>query len=168
MMTIMGKRFNKRGVSVIIAALLLIAIAVAAAVLLYVFSIGLLGSLQGGGGQQVKDQLILEAYSWPLATGLTLTVRNVGTAPVTVADIFVNGVAQTTPTLVDVGSGLGCGNPDAGTVPLGAACTATFATFSGTPFSGSKDPTSGVAYPIKIVSADGGVFSYSAIAGQSS
>jgi flagellin-like protein len=49
------KRFTRRGVSSIIAALLLIAIAVAAGVLLYVFSIGLLGSLQGTGGQQTKD-----------------------------------------------------------------------------------------------------------------
>jgi flagellin-like protein len=38
-------RYNNRAVANIIAALLLIAIAVAAAVLLYVFSIGLLGSL---------------------------------------------------------------------------------------------------------------------------
>ena len=61
---VMNRHFNNRAVSQIIAALLLIAIAVAAAILLYVFSIGLLGSLGSGGGQQTKEQLILEAYSW--------------------------------------------------------------------------------------------------------
>lgn len=48
----MNKHYNNHAVSDIIAALLLIAIAVAAAVLLYIFSIGLLGSLGSSGGQQ--------------------------------------------------------------------------------------------------------------------
>ncbi len=63
-MYIMNRHFNNRAVSQIIAALLLIAIAVAAAVLLYVFSIGLLGSLGSGGGQQTKEQVIMEAYNF--------------------------------------------------------------------------------------------------------
>ena len=64
-MYIMNKHYNNRAVSEIIAALLLIAIAVAAAVLLYVFSIGLLGSLGSSGGQQTKEQVIMEAYNFP-------------------------------------------------------------------------------------------------------
>ncbi len=81
MMTIMGKRFTNRGISTIIAALLLIAIAIAAGVLLYVFSIGLIGSLQGAGGQQVKDQVIMEAYKWS-GTTLTLNLRNTGSTTI--------------------------------------------------------------------------------------
>src|SRR5208337_1903779 len=94
----MNKHYNNRAVANIIAALLLIAIAVAAAVLLYVFSIGLLGSLGSSGGQQTKEQVIMEAYSFPSGT-LTVTLRNVGSATenLATADYFVNGVAATNP-----------------------------------------------------------------------
>jgi flagellin-like protein len=149
-MYIMNRHFNNRAVSQVIAALLLIAIAVAAAILVYVFSIGLLGSLQGGGGQQVKEQLIMEAYTWG-GTPLTLTIRNVGTANVVVSDVFVNGITQT------FVMGGGCATT---TISVQTSCTLAIAA-PGT-------VTSGVAYPIKIVTGDGAVFSYSAIDGQSS
>ena len=164
MMTIMGKQFSKRGVSVIIAALLLIAIAVAAAVLLYVFSIGLLGSLSSSGGQQTKQQLVLEAYSWPTpGTTLTLYIRNVGSANINVAgaDYFVNGVS-----VANGGSGASC---VAGTavavntaVPPTGSCTVALTV------PGLAALTSGAAYPVKVVTPDGAVFSYSAIDGQAS
>jgi flagellin-like protein len=164
-MWIMGKRFNNRAVSQVIAALLLIAIAVAAAVLVYVFSIGLLGSLQGGGGQQVKQQLILEAYNWGTLASPILTMRNVGTAGITVADVFVNGVLATATV---GGAGTGCNTPT-GNVPVLTSCTISITGYGTGTFPGAgNSPTSGVAYPIKIVTSDGGVFSYSAIAGQSS
>lgn len=146
----MGKRFTNRGVSVIIAALLLIAIAVAAAVLLYVFSIGLLGSLQGSGGQQTKQQLIMEAYNWLTLNAPTFSMRNVGTAGVSVADVFVSGVAA--------------GFSGCATVAVQTACTITVASYG----AGTPTITNGVAYTVKIVTIDGGVFSYSAIAGQAS
>jgi len=145
-MWIMGKRFNNRAVSQVIAALLLIAIAVAAAVLVYVFSIGLLGSLQGGGGQQVKQQLILEAYDW--TTTLKLSLRNVGTAPVVIADVFVGG----NPAVVGAST----------TVGIQSMTVMSFTSVSG------LTPSPGVAYTIKIVTLDGAVFSYSAIYGQAS
>src|SRR5208283_4818668 len=92
-MWIMGKHFNNRAVSAVIATLLLIAIAVAAAIIVYVFSIGLLGGLQTSGGQQVKQQVIMEAYNWGTATSLVMTLRNVGPSQVLFADWFVNGIA---------------------------------------------------------------------------
>ena len=157
MMTIMGKRFNRRGVSVIIASLLLIAIAVAAAVLLYVFSIGLMGSLSSSGGSQTKDQLIMAAYNWPSGTTLTLYIQNVGSSNLQVlsadgASYFINGVLVT----AAAGGTGGCKDPLApGTVACSMALTTT-GTF-----------TNGAAYPVKVVLPDGGVFSYSAIYGQS-
>jgi len=155
-MYILGKRYNKRAVSAIIAALLLIAITVAAAIMVYVFSIGLLGSLQSGGGQQTKEQLIMEAYQWnTLAGPLTLTVRNVGPANIQVSDFFINGALQTTPT----GTCMSASPP---VITVGNSCILTIATPSGSTFS------SGVEYPMKIVTVDGAVFSYSAIAGSSS
>jgi len=153
-MYILGKRYNNRAVSAIIAALLLIAITVAAAILLYVFSIGLLGSLQTGGGQQTKEQLIMEAYNWLVPAGpLTLTLRNVGPSTVQFADVFINGAIQATPT----GSCYAGATP---TLAVGSSCTMSIAA--------PTSHTAGVAYPIKIVTVDGAVFSYSAIAGSSS
>jgi FlaG/FlaF family flagellin (archaellin) len=159
MMTILGKDFSKRGVSVIIAALLLIAIAVAAAVLLYVFSIGLMGSLSSSGGSQTKDQLIMAAYSWASTGTLTLYIQNVGSSSLKVlttdgASYFVNGVLITTAV---AGATNGCADPLA---PGTSACSMALTT--GTTF------TNGAAYPVKVVTPDGGVFSYSAIFGQSS
>ena len=156
-MYIMNKHFNNKAVSQVIAALLLIAIAVAAAILLYVFSIGLLGSLGTGGGQQTKEQLIMEAYQWTGAApgSLTLTFRNVGPAPIAMAtaDVFVNGIFQGNPT----------GNC-AVTLNPGGSCSYNFGVTS----TGGATLVGGAAYPLKIVTPTGGVFSYSIIQGGSS
>jgi flagellin-like protein len=153
---IMNRHFSNRGVSQVIAALLLIAIAVAAAILLYVFAIGLLGSLGSSGGQQTKQQLIMEAYNWNGANNaISLTVRNVGSASIdaSTTDVFVNGIK--------VAAGLGgtCGI----TLTPGGSCTASF-----TAPPGSSSYVPGAAYPLKLVTPDGGVFSYSIIDGGSS
>ena len=152
---IMNKHYNNRAVSNIIAALLLIAIAVAAAVLLYVFSIGLLGSLGSSGGQQTKEQVIMEAYNFPTTGPLTVTLRNVGSATENLAgaDYFVNGVIESPPTLS------GCASSSA--VTPGGSCQALI---SGT----YTSLTSGAAYALKVVTPTGGVFSYTVIYGSGS
>jgi len=152
-MYIMNKHFNNKAVSQVIAALLLIAIAVAAAILLYVFSIGLLGSLGTGGGQQTKEQLIMEAYNWAFASppgAITLTLRNVGPAAIDAenTDFFVNGIAATS-------------SACAVTLNPGDSCTTVV-----TP--GAFTYVPGAAYPLKLVTPTGGVFSYSVIAGGAS
>jgi len=152
----MGKRFTNKGISTIIAALLLIAIAIAAGVLLYVFSIGLIGSLQGSGGQQVKDQVIMEAYNWVSGSSLILQLRNTGSTTVNLstADFYVGGVLLATPTFT-------CTAPATSTsMRPGGACQATAAT-------GAGSYSSGVAYTVKLSLADGGVMSFSAIDGSS-
>jgi flagellin-like protein len=155
-MYIMNKHFNNKAVSQVIAALLLIAIAVAAAILLYVFAIGLLGSLGTGGGQQTKQQLIMEAYSWTAVGTLKVTVRNVGPANIAIdtADVFVNGIRIST-------TGGGCAGP---MLPQEACVMTLDATDANT----AQTLVSGAAYPLKIVTPEGGVFSYSIILGGSS
>jgi len=153
-MWIMGRHFNNRAVSAVIATLLLIAIAVAAAIIVYVFSIGLLGGLQTSGGQQVKQQVIMEAYNWGTTTSLILTLRNVGPATIVFQDYFVNGIKATTL------SGT-CGySGGTSQLTVGSSCTETL-----TP---PTTASAGVAYVVKVVSVDGAVFSYSAIAGSAS
>ena len=151
-MYIMNRHFNNRGVSQVIAALLLIAIAVAAAILLYVFAIGLLGSLGSSGGQQTKEQLIMEAYNWS-GTSLSLTLRNVGSASISgsLTDVFVNGLSQgKLPASCNV------------SLTPSQSCTATITLV------GTASLVPGAAYPLKLVTPDGGVFSYSVIDGGSS
>jgi len=149
----MGKRFTNRGISTIIAALLLIAIAIAAGVLLYVFSMGLIGSLQGSAGTQMKDNVIVEAYRWTSPTPLVLNLRNAGgsTLDLTKANYYVGGVQMVNPT------------------HTGATCTPTafspgMACAASVPIAGLT-PTSGVAYVVKIGFADGGITSSSAVYG---
>jgi len=159
MITIGGRRFTNRGISTIIAALLLIAIAIAAGVLLYVFSMGLMGSLQGSGGQQVKDQLIMEAYNWQTSTSLILQLRNTGATTINLvtADFYLAGQG---PTISGSGGTIGTcttGSVNSAVIP-GGACPYTV-TVSGTSY------TAGVAYVLKIALADGGVFSYSCVDG---
>jgi flagellin-like protein len=151
-MHLIGKRLNDKAVSQVIAALLLIAVAVAAAVLLYVFSIGLLGYLSTGGGEQTKQQVIMESYNFPVGGPLTVTVKNVGRGSVDLskADFFINGVSAT--------AGAGCSV----TLTVSGSCTTTVSLSSGY---GSL--VSGVAYPLKIVTPDGAIFSYSCVYGAS-
>ncbi len=144
-MKIFGKKIpSRRAVSPVIATLLMIAIAVAASIIVYVWAIGLLGGLMGSGGSQVKEQLIMEAYNWNAATSLTFTLRNVGSSAVTVASVYLGGTALAT--------GLST------TVNIGGTSA-----FSYSP-SGSSY-TSGAAYTLKVVSSSGGVFSFSVIDG---
>ena len=118
----------------------------------YVFAIGLLGSLGTGGGQQTKEQLIMEAYNWSGCSGgnIILTLRNVGPASIDVggADFFVNGLPATPTGFIAT---LTPGQGDSGSL--------TAPTFS---------CTNGAAYALKIVTPTGGVFSYSIIAGGAS
>jgi len=139
-------KVSKKAVSPVIATLLMIAVAVAASVIVYVWSAGLLGTLMGGGGSQVKEQLIVEAYSWLSAGTLTLNLRNTGSSSVTVDKVYVAGTSMTFSgtTAIDPG--------------VSATVTVTISGLSTTP---------GTAYTIKIVTKTGGVFSYSCIYGSS-
>ena len=140
-------RVSKKAVSPVIATLLMIAVAVAASVIVYVWSAGLLGTLMGGGGAQVKEQLIMEAYDWTNTASLKLYLRNVGSTAVSVAAIYVGGSAATGPSYPI-------------TIAVKATSTPTLS-------AGMGSITSGTAYTIKVVTETGGVFSFSCIAGSS-
>ena len=145
-----GKRVRNEAVSHVIAALLLIAVTVAAAVLLYVFAIGVIGNLSTGVGQQIADQVVMVSYSFPAGGPLSITVKNVGSSSVDLsrADFFINGVSAT--------PGTGCALP----LAIGGSCTTTISLTGG-----YASLTPGVSYPVKIVTANGAVFSYSLIYG---
>jgi flagellin-like protein len=139
-------KVNRKAVSPVIATLLMIAIAVAAAILVYVWSMGLVGTLQGTGGQQTREQLIVEAYN-ASGTTWTLYIRNVGPTTSTIAAVYVEGKPATV----------------TGTTSFTPGATGTV-TLSNLP----SPLNPGAAYTVKIVTASGAVFSYSVIAGRAS
>jgi hypothetical protein len=126
----------------------MIAITVAAAVLLYVFAIGLLGSYGSTGGQQISAELILEAYSWSPGT-ITGAFKNVGPTAISLAaaDMFIGG--------------LFAGHP-------GGACAGlTLAPQQGCSFmiTPSGPYVNGESYSMKLVTANGSIFTYPIIYG---
>jgi len=138
-------RIRRKALSPVIATLLMVAIAVAAAIITYVWSMGLLGGLMGTGGAQTKEQLILEAFDWKTAGTLKVTFRNVGSASVIIAAIYLEGT--------DCGA-------SAATVSIGS-----LGSFSLT-VPGSLTVTTGASYVLKCVTATGGTFSFSVVAGK--
>jgi len=136
-------RVSKRAVSPVIATLLMIAVAVAASVIVYVWSAGLLGTLMGGGGAQVKEQVILEAYQWVSSGDLKVFLRNVGSSDVKVVAIYVGGIEEYgTATDIKVKS--------MASITLAPAVWA-----------------SGTSFVVKVVTETGGVFTFACIAGSS-
>jgi hypothetical protein len=182
---------GKRGISEIAAAMLLITIAVAASIIIYIYSSGLLGSLQGARPQQpYANQITLEYYDWSSSSSngncyspdlhkLCLTLRNVGAGIAVLADFFVAGVKVT----LDTGAGSTCAGYTGGRTTIAITGTAT-QTYTATgllpqgpnsctaildiPTTGSTATISpGVAYSVRVVTVDGSTFSFSCIAGQS-
>jgi len=101
-------KFQRRqGVSVIIATLLLIAIAVAAGIVVYVFVNGLAGSLTSGGGQQTTERLQMQSYNFVINPGsgaivcgcsgwlVQLYLLNSGSGSTTISAVYYNGLLQT-------------------------------------------------------------------------
>jgi hypothetical protein len=98
---------QRRAVDPIIASLLLIAIAVAAGIIVYVYVNSLAGGLTSGGGQQVSQQNQLQAYAFNIVCGATncgathssdgtgqvidLYLKNVGGSATTISSIYVDG-----------------------------------------------------------------------------
>jgi len=101
----------------------------------------------GSGGSQTKEQLIMEAYNWGSpGTTLAFTLRNVGSAPVVVAAIYLGGISQGAVT---------------SSVAIGTSVPFSLTVVSATSF------TPGAAYTLKVVSSTGGVFAFSVIQGSS-
>jgi hypothetical protein len=128
--------------------MMLIMIALTTSVLLYVYSVGVLGNFETPAQQNV-DNLRIEAYNWHSLTSLTLNVRNIASDVVNIgsADWFVGGIKQATVS--------GC----TGTLAPGASCAEQI-TISG------LTTSAGIVYVVRIVLADGSFFASSATAGQ--
>jgi len=147
--------------------MMMIAIVVAATLVVYVYSSGLLGSLQGAQPQSpYANTITIEYYNWPnLGTtypnnmhNLTLYLRNTGVGRAVLADFLVNG------TLVTLSNTRGsCFTYTATTTFL--APSSTCVAYLTIP--SAVTITAGYAYSVRLVTRDGSIVTYTLIAGQS-
>jgi archaeal type IV pilus assembly protein PilA len=158
-------RFTARkGVSPIIATLLLIAIAVAAGIIVYVFVNSISGNLTAQGGQQVSDQVSMDAYTYSTLTSPILVLRNVGSSSLTISQIYFDGnLCQASGVTCTAAASLTtAGGCSATTLP--SSCpTGTYTQVTLT----TASQTSGTSHLIRVVTSDGGTFTFTIIAGRS-
>lgn len=89
--------------SVLVATLLLIAISVSAAIIVYVFIGGLAGSLTQNGGQPVTEKLVIQSYNFEVSPGtcgcaqyiLEIFLLNPGPALTKVSAVYFDGTLLT-------------------------------------------------------------------------
>jgi len=130
---------QKKGISTIIAVLLMIVISVAAAVITYIWITGYIGGTMSGIEQQSEQmQISIDAVSNSSSTAFAVVVRNTGDITATVNAIYVgtstsNLVAATGVTSADVA----------------VSSTGSFSGTYGTGF------VKGTTYTIKVVCSDG-------------
>ncbi len=155
----------RRAVSPIIATLLLIAIAVAAGIIVYVFVNSISGNLTQQGGQQVADQVSMDAYSYPSAgTTPVMVLRNVGSSSVTLSAIYFDGnLCQT--------GGATCTGLAALTTTGGCSAailpsTCTTGSYTQVTLTTTAQ-TAGTSHLIRVETSDGGTFTFTVIAGRS-
>ncbi|MDA4115538.1 MAG: hypothetical protein OK442_03150 [Thaumarchaeota archaeon] len=90
---------RRRGVSVIIATLLLIAISVSAGVIVYVFVGGLAGNLTRSGGQSVTEKMSVQSFNFEISPGscgcaqevLEMYFLNPGPASTIISTVYFDG-----------------------------------------------------------------------------
>ena len=130
---------TRKGISPIIATLLLIAIAVAAGIVVYVFVTGLAGNLTTGGGQQTTERLQMQSYNFMLSPQacacaeqiVQMFVLNSGSASTTISTVYYDGILMTLGTPLTAGGAIVDKNyfpvPSSSLVNdfTTAACTAT-------------------------------------------
>jgi flagellin-like protein len=137
---------RKRGISTVIASILVLAITVSLAVGLLTFGSSFMASQQKM-QPPTTDQIKIENVYFATVSTVQVTVRNVGTGAANVTDIYVGGVHY--------GFGSGISGPANGIIGPGAAVT-----FTVTSSQGNWQP--GTAYTIMAATRNGGQNTYTA------
>ena len=156
----------RKAVDPIIATLLLIAIAVAAGIIVYVYVNSLAGGLTQSGGQQVSDQIAMDAYNYGTISnrsnhhhkGCRVKLRH-----------RVNHLLRRRPSANDCRNAYGhLHSPRRSTPAFGVCTTGQTLTFTidSTAGVGSNTATSGTSHAIKIVTSTGGTSVFSVVAGR--
>jgi hypothetical protein len=150
---------NRQAVSEVVGALLMIALAITGGIVVYVYSSGLLGSLQGSKVEQpYLEKITLDYYQWKIGSSangtVTLELRNTGSAQITLADFFIAG-NPVTPCF-----GTGCSS--APNLNVNAPAMTVTLVYTGLGF------TQGISYNVRVVTETGAAFDFACIAGATS
>jgi len=152
----LGSLRSHKGISEIIATLLIIMMTVTAGTLFAAYASGVLGRIMNPStAQPYTEQFSVEDYTWNTLSTLQVNVRNTGlaTTNLSTADYYLSGTKIATPTF-------SCTSPATSTAVVpSSACQLTWSLTAGS-------YTSGIAYVLKIVlTNDGSTFTFSLIAG---
>jgi hypothetical protein len=161
------KMTARRAVDPIIATLLLIAISVAAGILVYVYVNSLSGGLTGSGGGQLSEQVSMDSYNFNTLTAPVISMRNTGGASSSLTSVFFDGNACQTGNAV-------CTAGPTFTEPATNGCTDTAGALPVTCATGQYtrmtlivvSQIAGTTHTLKVVSATGGTFVMSIVAGR--
>ncbi len=152
---------------------MLIAIAVATGIIVYIEEINLSRLLTKSGGTQVSEQIELETYNWTSSSNLSIHIRNTGGRTVTVAEIYVDGINQSILPRV-VGEYVICTAlaPNPSCVPhiVTAPPILTIAPQDTTTITVAISGVVGgvgTNHTVKIITTDGDIFAYSIVKGKS-
>ncbi len=181
--------------SPVIAVLLLIAIAVATGILVYVWVSGLAGALtSGGGGTQVSEQMSMDTYDFTNTSNVTIVIRNSGASRIILDRIYFDGnavaiaIVKNGTTVVYRVSGLSdttyynCSSGSSYYLSVIDGLPSSFTGVTGANIKGNmtldaeatltlsitlkSSAIPGSSHIIKIITADGAIFSFSVIAGR--
>jgi flagellin-like protein len=147
---------NKRGISTVVASILVLAITVALAVGLLTFGSSFMASQQKM-QPPTTDQIKIENVYFDTSVNpnaVQVTIRNIGTGAVNVTDLYINGVHYAY--LQAGGTGKFTANPN----PNGIIQAGQAVTFIATSSQGNWK--SGTAYTIMAATGNGGQNSYTA------
>jgi FlaG/FlaF family flagellin (archaellin) len=152
---------NKRGIDTIIAELLMVLIVVVASFMVYAYATGLFGAIATP--QKIaSEQISLEYASFSNNTVVNLSIRDIGTTPITLKSYYVNDYTGNQYTRSNWATGpylvptfYPQGLPANATILISSACS-TSCTQSGTPFVFQ----SGYPYTIILVTATNSQFSF--------
>ncbi len=148
---------NRKAISTILAALLMVVIVVVASVMVYAWSTGLLGSLLVT-PTVGKEALNMDTYAFTAATTVSISIRNAGSAAVSLVTYYVKDSSGNTYSLT-AWSGPSI-NPNAvNPTPVDIGATCGTCTVSGSAFTF----TAGNSYTVTVVTSRNNQFVFTVL-----
>ena len=146
-------RMNRKGISPIFATLILIAIAVIAGVVVYMFTSGTLATMTGN-TSAAQEKITVQGASISKAGAVTVYLEQTGGPAATVNSIIIKDSAGTTVGIVTA-LGLGAATPAPSPAALTALTSGTLTTISG---SCPSSINVGSPYTLTVTTKGGGSF----------
>jgi flagellin-like protein len=146
-------RMNRKGISPIFATLILIAIAVIAGVVVYMFTSGTLATMTGN-TSAAQEKITVQGASISKAGAITVYLEQTGGPAATVNSIIIKDTSGTTVGVITA-LATGAATPAPSPSPLTALTTGTLTTISG---SSPSSITVGSSYTLTVTTKAGGSF----------